>query len=136
MEVMSCSSSQGAEQVETHGGLTMDEMLLDVDVEEAAVNESVLNPELDGLNAEKHSTTDVVIEETENLGGDNVEGESSSPSEPKWLQQDEPVALWVKVLIISLSLSFKFIWFFNVFGVISGEGNGKLESDAREQIGH
>ncbi|XP_009140488.1 histone-lysine N-methyltransferase SUVR5 [Brassica rapa] len=96
MEVMSCSSSQGAEQVETHGGLTMDEMLLDVDVEEAAVNESVLNPELDGLNAEKHSTTDVVIEETENLGGDNVEGESSSPSEPKWLQQDEPVALWVK----------------------------------------
>ncbi|CAN7017778.1 unnamed protein product [Brassica oleracea var. botrytis] len=96
MEVMSCSSSQGAEQVETHGGLTMDEMLLDVDVEDSTVNDSALKPELDGLNAEKHSTTDVVNEETENLGGDNVEGESSSPSEPKWLQQDEPVALWVK----------------------------------------
>ncbi|KAJ4902855.1 Histone-lysine N-methyltransferase SUVR5 [Raphanus sativus] len=90
MEVMSCSSSQGAEQVETHGGLlTMDEMLLDVDVEDPTVDVSVLKPELDDSNAE------VVIEETENLGN-NVEGESSSPSEPKWLQQDEPVALWVK----------------------------------------
>lgn len=108
MEVMSCSSSQGAEQVETHGGLTMDEMLLDVDVEDSTVNDSALKPELDGLNAEKHSTTDVVNEETENLGGDNVEGESSSPSEPKWLQQDEPVALWVKVLIIIITLSSSF----------------------------
>lgn len=98
MEVMSCSSSQGAEQVETHGGLlTMDEMLLDVDVEDPTVDVSVLKPELDDSNAE------VVIEETENLGN-NVEGESSSPSEPKWLQQDEPVALWVKVLKHHLSL--------------------------------
>lgn len=94
MEVLPCSSSQGAEQVETHGGLTMDEMLLDVDVEDPIVDESVLKPELDGSNAEKHSI-DVVIEETGHLG-DNVQGESSSPSEPKWLQQDEPVALWVK----------------------------------------
>ncbi|KAJ0260394.1 Histone-lysine N-methyltransferase SUVR5 [Hirschfeldia incana] len=96
MEVMPCSSSQGAEQVETHGGLTMDEMLLDVDVEVATVNESLLNPELDDSNTGEQSTDVVIQEETEHLGGNNVEGESSSPSEPKWLQQDEPVALWVK----------------------------------------
>ncbi|CAH8367980.1 unnamed protein product [Eruca vesicaria subsp. sativa] len=68
----------------------MDEMLLDdVVVEETTVNELVLKPELDGLNAENHST-DLVMKETENLGN-NAQGD-----EPKWVQQDEPIALWVK----------------------------------------
>ncbi|KAL0885871.1 hypothetical protein Bca101_009854 [Brassica carinata] len=87
MEVISCSSSQ---QIQPPGGIIMDEMLRD----DTTVNELVLKPELDSLNAEKPST-DLVMEETQNLGN-NAQGESSSPSVPKWLQQDEPIALWVK----------------------------------------
>lgn len=63
----------------------MDEMLFDVDVEEVIVNELVLNFELDGLNVEKYSIIDVVIEEIENFGGDNVEGELLFFFEFKWL---------------------------------------------------
>ncbi|ESQ46310.1 hypothetical protein EUTSA_v10000012mg [Eutrema salsugineum] len=95
MEVISCSSSQRVEQVETPGGIAMDELLLDVDVEESTGSELLLKPEPDDSNAEKHRTDLVMdMEETEPLGN-NGEGESS-PSEPKWLQQDEPIALWVK----------------------------------------
>lgn len=94
MEVIPCPSSQ---QIQSPSGIIVDEMLLDdVVVEETTVNELVLKPELDGLNAEKPST-DSLMEETQNLGNNNAQGESSSPSEPKWLQQDEPIALWVKV---------------------------------------
>lgn len=99
MEVISCSSSQRSEQVETPGGIIMDEFLLDLDVEEATGSELVLKSEPDDLNAEKHSTKLVLdVEETEPLGN-NGKGESS-PSEPKWLQQDEPIALWVKVITL------------------------------------
>lgn len=103
MEVISCSGSQ----IQPPGGIIMDEMLRDdIVVEETTVNELVLKPELDGLSAEKPSTI-IVMEETQNLGN-NAQDESSSPTEPKWLQQDEPIAfflsnsiaLWVKVMII------------------------------------
>jgi len=75
----------------------MDELVLDVDVEEATGSELLVKsePEAD-LNAVKSSTDLVTV--TGPIGK-NGEGESS-PSEPKWLQQDEPIALWVKVIII------------------------------------
>ncbi|CAA0370514.1 unnamed protein product [Arabidopsis thaliana] len=71
----------------------MDELVLDVDVEEATGSELLVKsePEAD-LNAVKSSTDLVTV--TGPIGK-NGEGELS-PSEPKWLQQDEPIALWVK----------------------------------------
>lgn len=100
MEILPCSSSQRPEQVEIPGGVVMDELLLDLDVEEATGTEKLLKSEPDYLNAEKHSTEVVMgMEETEPLGN-NGEGESS-PSEPKWLQQDESIALWVKVMTLT-----------------------------------
>ncbi|CAD5319321.1 unnamed protein product [Arabidopsis thaliana] len=73
----------------------MDELVLDVDVEEATGSELLVKsePEAD-LNAVKSSTDLVTV--TGPIGK-NGEGESS-PSEPKWLQQDEPIALWVKLV--------------------------------------
>lgn len=75
----------------------MDELVLDVDVEEATGSEFLVKPEPgDDLN-EVNRSTDLVTVITGPIGN-NGKGESS-PSEPKWLQQDEPIALWVKVII-------------------------------------
>ncbi|CAA7033173.1 unnamed protein product [Microthlaspi erraticum] len=79
----------------TSGGIVMDELLLDVDFEEAKATEMLLKPEPDDSNAEKLST-DLVIEEPEPLRSNNNGEGDDSPSEPKWLQEDEPIALWVK----------------------------------------
>uniref|UniRef100_A0A1J3HK95 Histone-lysine N-methyltransferase SUVR5 n=1 Tax=Noccaea caerulescens TaxID=107243 RepID=A0A1J3HK95_NOCCA len=76
----------------TRGGIAMDELLLDVDLEDAKDSEMLLKSEPDDSNAEKPST-DLVME-TEPLRS-NGDGDDS-PSEPKWLQEDEPIALWVK----------------------------------------
>lgn len=78
------------------GGIAMDELLLDVDLEDAKDSEMLLKSEPDDSNAEKPST-DLVMEteEIEPLPS-NGDGDDS-PSEPKWLQEDEPIALWVKV---------------------------------------
>lgn len=76
----------------------MDELVLDVDVEEGTGSELLVKFEQeDDLNAVKHSTDLVTVMEVTEPIGNNGEGESS-PSEPKWLQQDEPIALWVKVI--------------------------------------
>ncbi|EOA26462.1 hypothetical protein CARUB_v10022510mg [Capsella rubella] len=78
----------------------MDELVLDMDVEEAAGAGSELlvksEQEEDGLNAVKRSNDSVTVMEVTGPIGNSVEGGESSPSEPKWLQQDEPIALWVK----------------------------------------
>ncbi|XP_010429320.1 PREDICTED: histone-lysine N-methyltransferase SUVR5-like [Camelina sativa] len=73
----------------------MDELVLDVDVEEATEVDELVKSELeDDVNTVKPSTDSVTVMEVTGNSGE-AEGESS-PSEPKWLQQDEPIALWVK----------------------------------------
>ncbi|CAN8287794.1 unnamed protein product [Cochlearia groenlandica] len=86
MEVISCLNSQ----TEAPGDIVMDELVL----EETKDSELLLKlSETDDLN------TGLAInsEETKPFGDNNGEEVVSvAPIEPKWLQQDEPIALWVK----------------------------------------
>ncbi|XP_010531200.1 PREDICTED: histone-lysine N-methyltransferase SUVR5 isoform X2 [Tarenaya hassleriana] len=101
MEVLPCSSSQPTEQVE-NSAVGMDEFIvttmddfpvqqLDDRVGTGNNGGSSLNSPCSNANLLDDTT------ETELLLGNNGEEESSpSASEPKWLQQDDPIALWVK----------------------------------------
>ncbi|KAL1212178.1 Histone-lysine N-methyltransferase SUVR5 [Cardamine amara subsp. amara] len=111
MEVEPCSSPERWKQVVVPDGVTMNVLPLNkVDVEEVTSNKMLLKYEPDDVNVEKHSTD---MEETKTLVNkgepDDVNAEkhttdmeetgtvgNNGEGESKWLQNDEPIALWVK----------------------------------------
>lgn len=72
----------------------------------------------------------LIVDTIESEALSNIGEEEFSVSEPKWLEQDETVALWVKVLML-LSLTINFLFFCRSYGMVLLIKNGSVHAHVK-----